>query len=388
MAENELRWGAIGRDRYWIERSDGRLFQIDGQAKTALERLAGGIPFASVCGELDVDEEELDGLLDLLGLTREAAFSLRGEAGAGGLPDMTAPRQGLAAEAQADGPTVPPPSAAETDVSPAYICPWLEKRWFLGAVLLLMGASAVLVVMFVRSVPLAMVGGLAGQWLVAGALSAAVALHELGHVLAMPRNSGLKLSVHAAGPLPVVSVVCNAAWKLPARKRVRIDAAGFAVDLIVCGAVAAVGLAADDWAPWIWTFLLVHGFRMIFAIWPLLPGDGYWLLVDLCGVPNLRARANASLRRLEPGWLALYALLRLVFMPLLWLLYAWMLYVWLAVVLLMRPEEALRHLLYPAPVLLALSVSSQLVAGARAVWRRWRPLRETSERSGPEPFAE
>jgi hypothetical protein len=356
--------GTIRSDRFWIERPDGRLFQIDGQAKAVLERLASGASAAAVCEESELDPKELAMLFRILGIGTDEFFVLVGDdantVGAGDDPVKNA--GGNAVDWQSSA----PPGETSTHV---YVFPWLERRWFAWIAASFLCAAVGLLAWFMYAEPLAFVAGFVDQWIIAGALTVAVILHELGHLLAMPRSGGISVTVHWSGPLPVFSIVCNGAWKLSGPQRVRIDLAGFATDVLVCGIAAAIGLFGSGLSPWIWTFILVQGFRMVFAIWPLLPGDGYWLLVDLFSAPNLWKHAAAELKRLRLGWLSLYALLRILFLMLLWLLYGYMLYFWTVFFLSKTWDAVLGYILYPAPLLMLLNVLSQLYGLAAALWR-------------------
>ncbi|MDF2662846.1 MAG: hypothetical protein K0Q94_5637 [Paenibacillus sp.] len=364
MSAHVFRIGTIRHDRFWIERPDGRLFQIDGQAKEVLERLASGVSAAAVCEESELEPEELAMLFQILGIGMDESFVLVGDdANKVGVGNESAKDAGARAAHW------PSPTQSGETTAPVYVFPWLERRWFAWIAASLFGVAVGLLAWFVYSAPLAFVVGFADQWIVAGALTVAVILHELGHLLAMPRSGGISVTVHWSGPLPMFSIVCNGAWKLSGSQRVRIDLAGFATDVLVCGIAAAIGLVENGLSPWIWTFILVQGFRMLFAIWPLLPGDGYWLLVDLFSAPNLWMHAAADLKRLRINWLSLYALLRILFLLLLWLLYGYMLYFWIVFFLSKTWDAALGYMLYPAPLLMLLNVLSQLYGLAVALWR-------------------
>lgn len=374
VSAHVFRIGTIRHDRYWLERPDGRLFQIDGQAKTVLERLASGASAAAVCEESELDPEELAMLVQLLGIGTDERFVLEGD-------DADSVGVGSDPVTNAGAGTAGRPSSAPSgeSSSPVFVFPWLERRWFAWVAVSFIGVAVGLLVSFVSSAPLAFVVGFADQWIVAGALTVAVLLHELGHLLAMPRSGGISVSVHWSGPLPMFSIVCNGAWKLSGSQRVRIDLAGFATDVLVCGIAALIGLVDSGLSPWVWTFILVQGFRMVFAIWPLLPGDGYWLLVDLFSAPNLWMHAAAELKRLRLNWLSLYALLRILFLLLIWLLYGYMLYFWIVFFLSKTWDAMLGYILYPAPLLMLLNVLSQLYGLAAALWRFFRKKESREE---------
>lgn len=457
------RFGPMDGGRFWLERPDGRIFQLNKDALAVVRRLSSGISPEQICAEAEIDAAELEGLLGHLGIVEGLDWALESdEAGGTGMTSAeravadretrgadaaefseheeagsrTAERQGHetsgagaseracceVSEAGALDRTVRETSGAEAegrmvrettssgtfgipdwgdrrsaagapagcdaiDSAPALLCPWLTSRAYPVVAVLLAVVSAALIAGFVSRVPPAFVTGLIDQWLVAAALTIAVVLHELGHLMAMPRGGGISVSVTWSGPLPMFSIVCNGAWKLARRHRLRIDLGGFIVDIALLGAVAAAALMDDRLGPWAWSFMVVQGFRTLFAVWPLLPGDGYWLLVDLFSVPNLWQRALDALKQRRIGWLSLYALLRMVFMALLWCLYAYMIGLWVMVMLARTPSSALAYLLYPAPLLILLNVLGQLYGGVSAL-RELRIRKKRPEgRIGEQPLS-
>ncbi len=127
-------------------------------------------------------------------------------------------------------------------------------------------------------------------------------LHELGHAYCCRRFGG---EVHAMGVMlmlftPMPYVDATAAWGFRERwKRVLVGAAGMIVEL----AVAAIAVG-------VWSFTspgVVHAIAynvmfvasvstLVFNLNPLLRFDGYYILSDLLGIPNLAARAQLQLR--------------------------------------------------------------------------------------------
>lgn len=447
------RFGPMDGGRFWLERPDGRIFQLNEDALAVVRRLSSGISPEQICAEAEIEAAELEGLLGHLGIVEGLEWALESdvagasgmtsaeradadretpgadaaelseqeEAGAGtaerlgretsgaGAEDLTVRELSGAGASERTGCETSGAGALERAVretsragtvdqsdrgarrsaarapagsakasAPVLLCPWLTSPAYPVVAVLLAVVSAALIAGFVSRVPPAFVTGLVDQWLVAAALTVAVVLHELGHLIAMPRGGGISVSVTWSGPLPMFSIVCNGAWKLARRHRLRIDLGGFVVDVAVLGTVAAAALMDERLGPWAWSFMVVQGFRTLFAVWPLLPGDGYWLLVDLFSVPNLWQRALDALKQRRIGWLSLYALLRMVFMALLWCLYTYMIGLWVMVMLARTPSSALAYLLYPAPLLILLNVLGQLYGGVSAL----RELRLRKKRPG------
>lgn len=127
-------------------------------------------------------------------------------------------------------------------------------------------------------------------------------LHELGHAYCCRRFGG---EVHAMGVMlmlftPMPYVDATAAWGFRERsKRALVGAAGMLVELAV--AAVAVGVWSRT-APGAvhaiaYNVLLVASVStLVFNLNPLLRFDGYYILSDLLGIPNLAARAQQQLR--------------------------------------------------------------------------------------------
>lgn len=133
----------------------------------------------------------------------------------------------------------------------------------------------------------------------AAALSFSKVAHELGHAVAA-RHHGCRVPSMGVAFLvmwPVLYTDTTEAWKLPSRRaRLQIAAAGMTTELLL-----AMG------ATYLW-FLLPEGslraavFFLATTTWvltlainasPFMRFDGYFLLSDLVGIPNLHSRAFA-----------------------------------------------------------------------------------------------
>ena len=127
-------------------------------------------------------------------------------------------------------------------------------------------------------------------------------LHELGHAFAVKVRGG---EVHEMGIMllalvPVPYVDASAASGFPERRwRLLVGAAGMMVDLAVAGVALAIWLSA---APESWLHALCYNVILIagvstllFNLNPLMRYDGYYLLTDLIGMPNLSTRSSRYL---------------------------------------------------------------------------------------------
>ena len=127
-------------------------------------------------------------------------------------------------------------------------------------------------------------------------------LHEFGHAACCKRYGG---EVHVMGVMlmiftPIPYMDASAAWGFrPRWQRVLVGAAGMIVELFVAA------LATFVWANTgpgtahnlAYNMMLVAGVStVIFNLNPLLRYDGYYMLADLLGLPNLGQHSNQQLR--------------------------------------------------------------------------------------------
>lgn len=138
-------------------------------------------------------------------------------------------------------------------------------------------------------------------------------LHEGGHAVALRRmaaEEGLRTGPIAWGIsfmflLPAPFVDASAAWMLrsPWRRAV-VGLAGVATDLLVAS-LAAIGwamLGPGALRDRLFDITVICGATsLLFNLNPLAKLDGYYVLSDLIGVPNLLARAQAALGRFVLG---------------------------------------------------------------------------------------
>jgi putative peptide zinc metalloprotease protein len=134
----------------------------------------------------------------------------------------------------------------------------------------------------------------------------AKALHEAGHAYAVKLGGG---DVHEVGvmllvlfPVPYVDASASAAFP-DAWRRVLVSAAGILIELVLAGLAAIAWVALDPGparAAALDIMVLCGVSTVLFNANPLLRFDGYYVLADLLGIPNLDTRARrhvASLAR-------------------------------------------------------------------------------------------
>ena len=185
---------------------------------------------------------------------------------------------------------------------------WVFSAWFLVAVMSLFIASATLVAVNFAALAqrLPHLGDFFSAtnllWL-AVALAVVKTLHELGHALTCKHFGGEcnRLGLMLLVFTPALYCDVSDAWMFASRwRRIAVSAAGMLVELIL--ASLAVILWATTEPGWINALclnivvvcsvgtLLINGN-------PLLRYDGYYILADLLGTPNLRQQASAAVGR-------------------------------------------------------------------------------------------
>lgn len=130
---------------------------------------------------------------------------------------------------------------------------------------------------------------------------AAAGFHELGHAAACRYGGGTPGAMGAGVYLvwPAFYTDVTDAYRLPRRDRLRTDLGGLYFNAIVAVAtiVAWFAFRAD-------ALLLLIGLQLVSMVQQLSPvirADGYHILSDLTGVPDLYAHIGPTLKQLLPG---------------------------------------------------------------------------------------
>ncbi|MFP1633404.1 HlyD family efflux transporter periplasmic adaptor subunit [Zhengella sp. ZM62] len=152
---------------------------------------------------------------------------------------------------------------------------------------------------------------LEGVIIYGASLAVIKSLHELGHAFMARRYNVPVPTIGVAFIVlfPILYTDTTSAWRLPARKRVMIDAAGIFTELVIAA-----------WCTLLWALLPDGPLRgVVFAAatlsWvtslavnlnPLMRFDGYYLLADIMDFRNLQQRGFAlarwRMRELLFGW--------------------------------------------------------------------------------------
>lgn len=136
-----------------------------------------------------------------------------------------------------------------------------------------------------------------GAWaLIVCCVYLSVLFHELGHCAAC-EYYGVKHGEIGAGLLfiyPVFYADVAECWLLPRLRRAIVDSAGIYFQLLVSGVAGLIWVLTGDslLRIFIYSTVLTAAFNMN----PFLRMDGYWLLADLSGVPQLYKAGRDALR--------------------------------------------------------------------------------------------
>jgi putative peptide zinc metalloprotease protein len=126
------------------------------------------------------------------------------------------------------------------------------------------------------------------------ALPIALAIHELGHVLAAhclgatPGKVGLGLYFF----FPIAFADVTDCWRLRRRERVMIDLSGVYLEGLLATAILLGALALSSLSARTLAILLFA--KILAQMIPFVRKDGYWILSDLTREPNLLKRSTAS----------------------------------------------------------------------------------------------
>src|SRR5438309_399875 len=136
--------------------------------------------------------------------------------------------------------------------------------------------------------------------LVFGLAVASAAFHEIGHAAACRYGgatpSGIGAGIYMVWPAFYTDV--TDAYRLPRGDRLRVDLGGIYFNAVVSVATFAV------WLGWhVDALLLVIALQLLMIVKnlsPVIRSDGYHILADATGVPDLYAHIGPTLRRLVP----------------------------------------------------------------------------------------
>src|SRR4051794_9892672 len=130
---------------------------------------------------------------------------------------------------------------------------------------------------------------------------ASAGFHELGHASACRYGGatpgGMGAGIYMVWPAFYTDV--TDAYRLPRRDRLRVDLGGLYFNAVVAVATMGAWLALRVDA-----LLLLIGLQLLLMVKQLSPvirADGYHILADATGIPDLYSHIGPTLRRLRPG---------------------------------------------------------------------------------------
>jgi putative peptide zinc metalloprotease protein len=117
-------------------------------------------------------------------------------------------------------------------------------------------------------------------------------MHELGHASACRHfkveHGGVGFGLYLTFPVFYTDV--SETWKLKRRERIIVNMAGIYFQLIMLIPFFLIYfLTSNTVLKW---FLLTVNFNLFVTLNPFFKFDGYWIISDLLGVPNLRKRSG------------------------------------------------------------------------------------------------
>ena len=130
--------------------------------------------------------------------------------------------------------------------------------------------------------------------LLAFLLLISIVLHEIGHVAACRRwgcpHGPLGFGLYFA--MPVFYVDVTQAWRLTRRQRAAVDVGGVYIQLLSTPLAMLFYWWTGD--PTFLMVILAVDMLVLYNFEPFMKLDGYWLLSDLTGVPNLHNRTSEA----------------------------------------------------------------------------------------------
>jgi putative peptide zinc metalloprotease protein len=137
--------------------------------------------------------------------------------------------------------------------------------------------------------------------LVIGVLLVSAAFHECGHVTAC-RYGGAKPGVMGFGLYlvwPALYSTVTDSYRLGKAGRLRTDLGGVYFNAVFIAGMSAAYI--DTGAPWLLVAIVALHFETAMQFLPMIRLDGYYILSDLIGVPDLFSRMGPVLASIIPG---------------------------------------------------------------------------------------
>jgi len=125
-----------------------------------------------------------------------------------------------------------------------------------------------------------------------------VTLHEFGHVTATDyfgaKHGGIGGGFYLFTPVYFADV--TDIWKLKPRQRITVNLAGIYFELIICSLFVIIGVLFNINVLYLVGLLIF--IKTLLNLNPFLRSDGYWVLTDTLGIPNLYKTSSSKLKKL------------------------------------------------------------------------------------------
>lgn len=133
-----------------------------------------------------------------------------------------------------------------------------------------------------------------------------IGIHEYGHHSVSARHFDPSVRIDFVnGVVPAVITDTTGSWTLPRNRRIWINLAGPVLELVAAVPLVALYYVFPSNLVVQGLLLAVFG-HVVFALNPLVHGDGFWILCDFFGLRNVRQRGIEDLTALRPSWSATY----------------------------------------------------------------------------------
>ncbi len=124
-------------------------------------------------------------------------------------------------------------------------------------------------------------------------------VHELGHAAAAIKSGinprGIGLGFYTI--MPAMFTDLTDIWKLNKAKKIKVNLGGIFIQLIInIGLIIAIQYSKKYFIlSIVWKLYFVNCFTMVMNLIPFLKFDGYWVLSDFIGMPNLLKESSKLL---------------------------------------------------------------------------------------------
>ncbi len=281
---------------YLLKTSDGRTFQISSKLCQLLRLLDGEKSLAEIASEFSSQNSKKCTAEDISQIIERVLIP-----------------QGLLATNQADRQTQPETNQKTNNslslriplLSPKALLPLTNilSKLFQRPVFITLSTMAFIILWVnlpsLRVFDFTKTIQMSHGWIVSCVLlSLSVVFHELGHASACryykclhgPVGFGLYLV------FPVFYVDINDAWRLSRRQRAIVDIGGVYFQFVTTIILFSVYMITQS--PILLMAIFLTYLMIFINLNPLFKYDGYWLLSDVVGIPNLRKRATELVKHL------------------------------------------------------------------------------------------